>query len=341
MSSFSKMYLLKLSTDFLILGIFFIYFLTSGQTPQRGYLLMRNLYIKSNGWLTQILTKIYKIYFRCFNINKFLPKINHNTEIKFAKSLDELRRDGFSVLEKTIELSKIEKIYHFSLKTLSENDRQLLRDDHHLGKKLGKKARIFYSVDTIFESEDIQSIIFDNDLLNLGYLYLEAPPVLDLVTMWWSIPSDNSRLSEEAQLFHFDYDRFKFIKFFIYLTDVTPESGPHCYIKGSHIHKPREIFRDGRISDDLINQYYSEDKIVEICGSKGTIIAADTIGFHKGKPLEKGFRLLLQIQFSVSKFGQYYTSVGESKISPLFYDYYRANLIHYEPFFKTKSKYLR
>ncbi|WNC52876.1 MULTISPECIES: hypothetical protein [unclassified Thermosynechococcus] len=337
MSLFSKIYLLKLPIDFLILGISFIYFLTCGQTPQRGYLLMRNLYVKTNGWLTPILAKIYKIYFRYSNVNKSLSKINHDIEIKFTKSLDELRRDGFSILEKTIELSKIEKIYHFSLNTLSENDKQLLRDADHLG----KKARIFYSVDTIFESEDIQSIIFDNDLLNLAYLYLEAPPVLDLVAMWWSIPSDNSCLSEEAQLFHFDYDRFKFLKFFFYLTDVSPVSGPHCYVKGSHIHKPREIFRDGRVTDDLIRKYYSEDKIVEICGAKGTIIAADTIGFHKGKPLEKGFRLLLQIQFSLSKFGQNYKGIDESKILPQFYNYYQANLIHYEPFFKARSKYLR
>ncbi|URR34927.1 phytanoyl-CoA dioxygenase family protein [Thermosynechococcus sp. HN-54] len=337
MRLFSKIYLLKLPIDFLVLGIFFIYFLNYGQTPQRGYLLMRNLYVKTNGWLTQILAKIYKIYFRYSNVNKSLPKINHNIEIKLTKILDELRRDEFSVLEKTIELSKIEKIYHFSLNTLSENDRKLLRDNHHLG----KKARIFYSVDTIFESEDIQSIIFDNDLLNLAYLYLEAPPVLDLVTMWWSVPSDNSCLSEEAQLFHFDYDRFKFLKFFFYLTDFSPVNGPHCYVKGSHIHKPRELFRDERFTDDLIRKYYSEDKIVEICGAQGTIIVADTIGFHKGKPLEKGSRLLLQIQFSLSKFGQSCKGVDESKILPQFYNYYQGNLIHYEPFFKTRSKYLR
>ncbi|MEM2129766.1 MAG: phytanoyl-CoA dioxygenase family protein [Candidatus Bathyarchaeia archaeon] len=300
---------------------------------------MRSIYINSDGWITKFLTRVYRNYFSYFSKDKPLAKNTQNISIKFAKNKDELYQMGFSILEKKLDLSIVKKINDFSISRLSEIERKILKNDYDFGRR--NRARIFYSTETLFESEDIQSIVFDNELLSLAYLYLEAPPILDIVTMWWSIPSDNSRLSEEAQLFHFDYDRFKFLKFFFYLTDVTPETGPHCYVKGSHIYKPKEIFRDGRISDNLITRYYSNDEIVEICGKKGTIIAADTSGFHKGKPLEKGSRLLLQIQFCLSKFGQSYESVDESKISPLFYDYYRNNLIHYEPFFNPKSKYLR
>ena len=40
--------------------------------------------------------------------------------------------------------------------------------------------------------------------------------------------------SEAAQMFHFDLDRIKWLKFFIYLTDVKINSGPHVYVSGTH-----------------------------------------------------------------------------------------------------------
>ncbi len=43
--------------------------------------------------------------------------------------------------------------------------------------------------------------------------------------------------------------------------------------------------------------------VIEFAAPRGTIIAEDTRGFHKGKHVERGDRLVLQIQFSNSLFG--------------------------------------
>jgi hypothetical protein len=130
-----------------------------------------------------------------------------------------------------------------------------------------------------------------------------------LVTMWWSlaVPSNQQEQSAAAQLFHFDLDRLSFLKFFVYLTDVTPLNGPHCYVAGSHRgFKNAKLQRDGRFSDAEIKAHYPSEE-VQIVGQKGTIFVADTKGFHKGLPLESGERLIFQIEFSNSLFGAPYT----------------------------------
>jgi hypothetical protein len=98
-------------------------------------------------------------------------------------------------------------------------------------------------------------------------------------------------------------DRIKFLKFFFYLTDVDTTNGPHCFIRHSHQRKPQPLLRDGRIGDEEMQQYYPPEDIVEITGPAGSISAVDTRGFHKGKPLQKGHRLVLQLEYTTSLFG--------------------------------------
>jgi hypothetical protein len=104
-------------------------------------------------------------------------------------------------------------------------------------------------------------------------------------------------------------DRLKFIKFFVYLTDVDETHGPHVYVARSHIRKPKAVRRDGRIPDDEIVRTYGPDAIVEITGERGTILAVDTRGFHKGKAPESGDRLLFQVEYANNLFGVPYDRI--------------------------------
>lgn len=69
-----------------------------------------------------------------------------------------------------------------------------------------------------------------NDLAVLSIVqdYLGATPTISIL-ICWSIPKDG--VAKDAQLFHRDVSDYKFVKLFIYLTDVVEESGPHLYIK--------------------------------------------------------------------------------------------------------------
>jgi hypothetical protein len=153
-------------------------------------------------------------------------------------------------------------------------------------------------------SNEVKNLITDESLIYFAQEYMGCTPILDLFAMWWSAPYSKGKVqSEVAQMYHFDMDRIKFIKFFFYLTEVDSETGPHCYIRGSHKGLPSILQRDGRFTDQEIIANFNEKDILELCGDKGTLIAVDTMGLHKGKPLTKGERLIFQIEFTNSLFG--------------------------------------
>ena len=176
---------------------------------------------------------------------------------------------------------------------------------------------------TILESPDMQAIIADLSLLAVAQAYLRSQPVLDIVSMVWSTTFSKSASHEAAQLYHFDMDRIKWLKFFIYLTDVTPENGPHCFVAGSHKKngQPRQLLKRGyaRIPDEDVRPHYPADAFLEFTGPRGTIIAEDTRGYHKGKPLQAGDRLILDLEFSDSLFGKDYikTHIKSPHLAPL------------------------
>jgi hypothetical protein len=155
----------------------------------------------------------------------------------------------------------------------------------------------------LMRSRTVQELVSDPTLLALAQDYLGCQPVIDIVSMWWSTTARREASSAAAQLYHFDMDRFGFLKFFFYLTEVDRHTGPHAYVAGSHRHKPKALWRDGRIPDEELLPHFAVEDIVEIVGPIGTMFAADTSGFHKGTPLERATRLLFQIQFSTDLFG--------------------------------------
>jgi len=161
----------------------------------------------------------------------------------------------------------------------------------------------------VMETYAAQKIVSEPWFLRVAQDYLGCRPVNDLVAMWWSTAASKKASSEAAQLYHFDMDWIKFLKFFVYLTDVTEDTGPHCYVAGSHRRKPKALLRDGRFLDEELKGHYAHEDFVEIAGPTGTIFVADTRGFHKGRPLVTGTRLIFQVEFAVSLFGQNYPPI--------------------------------
>jgi hypothetical protein len=100
------------------------------------------------------------------------------------------------------------------------------------------------------------------------------------------------------------------VKIFFYLTDVDAQTGPHCFVRGSHRDKPLPLRRDGRIADAEIVQHYGAARVAEITGPRGTVIVANTRGLHKGKHLAAGDRCILQLVFASSLFGAPYETVS-------------------------------
>lgn len=140
------------------------------------------------------------------------------------------------------------------------------------------------------------AIANDPGVLSVVSQALGARPIISSMTAWWSIP--HAGAAREAELFHRDVDDWRFIKLFVYLTDVDDESGPHAYVPGSHASAGLRQIK--RYSDEEVEAAYP-GQCVTICGPAGEAFLENTQGLHRGIPPRSRMRLLFQVIYSLSK----------------------------------------
>jgi hypothetical protein len=66
---------------------------------------------------------------------------------------------------------------------------------------------------------------------------------------------------------------------------------------------PRALASDGRKDDEVIKSMGLWDRVAELTGPAGTVMAVDTLGLHKGLPPRVGDRCVLQVEFATTLFG--------------------------------------
>jgi hypothetical protein len=104
--------------------------------------------------------------------------------------------------------------------------------------------------------------------------------------LWYTFPTQHP--ARASQLWHRDLDDLHLVlKVFIYLTDVDRGAGPFTYARGSQrTHcEPEYLFRDGhtgRADDRQMAAVIPPDRWLECTGEAGSMVFADTHGYHKG-----------------------------------------------------------
>ena len=131
-------------------------------------------------------------------------------------------------------------------------------------------------------------------VLRLAAAYLGCIPTLSGLSAYWSLPGAAPALY--TQQFHRDLDDWRFVKLFVYLTDVDHDAGPHAYVRQSHLSPAR--LRASPYSQQAVDRY-GRDKVLTMLGPRGTAFIADTYGIHAGTVPTRQPRLLLQAQYSL------------------------------------------
>jgi hypothetical protein len=254
------------------------------------------------------------------NKKSFNPKLNfQNSSISNINKLDinnavsSLNNEGIWVSPHLLSSEWIEEVKK-KLSKLKVTSRKFL-SDVQISENLYPKDIVYdFNSKDLEEIQELKNLIMDSSILEIVHKYLKCKPVFDFATAWWTFPSEKPD-SDSAQLFHFDLDRLRWLKVFVYLSDVTPDNGPHCYINGSH-HLIANIERhDGRYTDDEIKILLPNNHISVLTSPAGTLFIEDTIGFHKGTEVKSGSRCVFEAQFSVGHFGYPY---AKSSLDNLF-----------------------
>ena len=292
----------------LLKGLFF--FEKSNITTKSAYSSLRKMFILTSGNSNDKISN---------SINKRVGKyvledragiLGILSDIELRNMIESMNKDGFYIFDKLLPEHLTNELYNYGLTTpcqyLDLETKSYSNKEVFFNPTNPISPRYEFNNASIVNLPAIQQLLFDKSLLAFAQEYLGVKPILDLIAFWWSLPFEGKGKSEAAQMYHFDMDRIKFMKFFFYLTDVDANNGPHCFVKGSHKHLTQSLARDGRFSDEEIINEYGRDNIIEIYGKKGSIIAVDTRGFHKGKELISDKRLIFQIEFTNSMFGQTY-----------------------------------
>lgn len=203
-------------------------------------------------------------------VNSYVPKVSitHTQE-----ELDILNKDGFIKFDNFLNKNEIDNIL-FYLK-----DKQGY--NAHVNKYSDKKLRNWndsyeystfsYEPNILLQNNTILDKLIDSHIVSLAQSYLGSFPTMYSVNCWWHKNKDGIYSTQNN---HRDHDDFKFLAFFIYLTDIDESNGPHVYYSGT---------KDGE----------ENGKENIITGKAGTAILADTFAIHRGQPLQQGSRLLI------------------------------------------------
>jgi hypothetical protein len=208
-----------------------------------------------------------------------------------------------------------------------------------------------YKTEDLCRCPLVYKVVHDERLLNLVGAYLGAPPSVATIATWWSFP-DLTR-PDKSQNFHHDRDDFSIAKLFVYLTDVTPATGPHAFLLRTHAaalldpltqnldRKSKGIFwawmNKQTKRDEEILQVFGANGPKILLGPRGTSFLEDTRGLHRAVYPRTGARLAFEVTYTVlPKYNEVHTRTSRrdlpfpaarNDISPL--TQYATRLLYY------------
>ena len=311
-------------TAYLLSGL--AYYRLRRSTPERAYQSMVRLFCRTGGWSNDLISR---------GVSALRPPAEFPRHDGVLGTLDTshrstistaLERDGYYVFPQRLSDATCDRLTELALGTPSVAqgagsngaDAMLSYESH-----TPRAVRYELRPEDLLADETVQELVADWSLLTVAQDYLQALPVFDIVTMWWHTAYKDTPDVRAAQFYHFDMDRPRWLKFFFYLTDVDSDNGPHCFIRGSH--RSRGIAPDllargyARLTDEAVAEHYPAPDHICFTGPRGTIIAEDTRGLHKGQHVLSGDRLVFQLELTNTLFG--------GALSPLRLDKLRSDAL--------------
>ena len=142
-------------------------------------------------------------------------------------------------------------------------------------------------------------------ILRLANAYVGMYTHLSYFNVWHNFATHREAI--HSQLWHYDHDDLFYVfKVFVLLSDVDEGSGPFTYARGTHTkwtarQEPEFVTKDentARSTDEQMAKVVPPERWLKGVGPKGTIIFADTRGYHKGGHARERDRILYTCVFT-------------------------------------------
>ncbi len=142
-------------------------------------------------------------------------------------------------------------------------------------------------------------------VLNIATAYLGMYARLRFFNVWHNFSSDSP--ARDSQLWHRDPEDENMFRMFVYLSDVDEGAGPLVYAPGTHKRgktkgEPEtfgeEYSTARRADDEHMDCVVPEKRWITATGRKGTVVLADTWGWHKGGLSRRQDRIAYNCMFT-------------------------------------------
>lgn len=142
------------------------------------------------------------------------------------------------------------------------------------------------------------------EILTAANAYFGLFTQLRFFNVWRNFKTDAP--AQRSQLWHRDREDKTILKVFVYLSDVSPGSGPLVYAPGTHaagkIKNEPETFKEAghgnsRAEDDAMAKVVPQEQWIHCLGRRGSVVFCDTTGYHRGGLARTDDRLVFNFMF--------------------------------------------
>jgi hypothetical protein len=239
-----------------------------------------------------------ELIWRClFNFAPTMAyRLNRNKLVEEERRvLESLNRDGVAITSASALFgsnSSYEELTTSVVKTQHELAAKIeaARLESHSNGALGTKSFIHPLLGerpTLDPQSVYARFALQNSVLKIANAYLGMCARLRYYNVWHTFVSGGE--PRQSQLWHKDREDHYIVKVFVYLSDVDEGAGPFTYAPGTHgkgsVRKTPSYFLEGvvrRTGDREMAEVVPGDRWIKCVGSRGTIVFADTRGYHKG-----------------------------------------------------------
>ena len=319
-------YILFSPIDMIILFFGILKYKKTKKNSYKTYKSMLRLFYIYGGFVTDLINNFTK---------ENIKKKSENKNSRILTEVKQIEEDGFFIKENFLnfqEISELKKIideYSFKLRSTDEDIKNFNTEKDKFKFNPNEPKAVLYEVDSeyLINQKIIQQILLKDELISFGRDYFRSEPFFDHVSL--SVTTNYKKIADSsaAQLYHFDLDRPKWLKFLTYVNDVDLNNGPHCFIKKTHKKEfmPFKIRSKGyvRLKENDNNITKLKKNEITITAKSGTAIIEDTKGLHKGSVVKDGYRILLNIQLNSSMFGTPYKVLKFKNIHNGFMEHFK------------------
>jgi hypothetical protein len=136
-------------------------------------------------------------------------------------------------------------------------------------------------------------------ILEIANAYFGMYTQLRYYNVWHTLTTQSP--ARESQLWHYDREDHRILKIFVYLSDVAEGAGPFTYASRSRSRRAPQSFDENgvrRWDDEQMAELVPPEKWIKATGEKGTVVFADTRGYHKGGLAREHDRVLYTCMFT-------------------------------------------